>query len=203
MLDRSGFDLWAKDYDNTVESSDSSQEYPFAGYKEVLNKIYGEIKAGGGKSVLDIGFGTGVLAKRLYDEGINVWGVDFSEEMINATKEKMPHANLYRHDFSKGLPKELENTEFDYIVSTYAIHHLTDSEKISFIEKLKKHLSPKGKILIGDVAFETPEAMEQCAKRAGDDWDNEEIYIVKEEMLKSFPEMKFYKISFCSGICVF
>ncbi len=57
MLDNLGFDLWSKDYDKTVQLSEESNEYPFAGYKDVLNTVYGEIKSGDGKTVLDICFG--------------------------------------------------------------------------------------------------------------------------------------------------
>lgn len=202
MLSSKGFDLWSKDYDKTVQLSEETNEYPFAGYKEVLNTVYNEIKAGNGKKVLDIGFGTGILSKKLYDEGVEIYGIDFSAEMVSSAKKKMPRANLYQFDFTKGLPKELSNTKFDFIVSTYAVHHLTNEEKTSFIKLLKAHLNPKGKILIGDIAFETQEDMEKCQNAAGDEWDDEEIYIVKEELQKDFPDLKFDKISFCGAVIV-
>ena len=202
MLNSTGFDLWSKDYDKTVQLSEESDEYPFAGYKDVLNTVYGEIKSGDGKTVLDIGFGTGILSKRLYDEGVEIFGVDFSAEMVNTAKEKMPDARLYQFDFTKGLPKELEGQRFDFIITTYAIHHLTDREKVDFIKLLKAHLNPNGKILIGDVAFETKKDMEACAEQAGDEWDNEEFYIVAEELKRSFPEMEFKEISFCGGVVI-
>ena len=202
MLNSTGFDLWSKNYDKDVQLSDESNEYPFAGYKDVLNTIYGEIKAGKGKTVLDIGFGTGILSKRLYDEGVQIFGIDFSSEMVNAAKEKMPNARLIQHDFTKGLPEELDDQKFDYIVTTYAIHHLTDEEKTKFIGMLKSRLNPTGKILIGDVVFETKKDMELCMERAGDDWDHDEIYIVVEELKKALPNMEFKMISFCSGVVV-
>jgi len=40
--------------------------------------------------------------------------------MTSIAKEKMPHAVLLCHDFSKGIPEELSGLQFDYIVSTYA-----------------------------------------------------------------------------------
>lgn len=60
-----------------------------------------------------------------------------------------------------------------------------------------------GKILLGDVAFETRQEMEQCRQRAGEEWDDEEVYLVTDELAKEFPDMEFEKISCCSGICVF
>lgn len=202
MLNSSGFDLWSKDYDKTVKLSEESNEYPFAGYKEVLNTVYREIMENGGKAVLDIGFGTGILSKRLYDEGVEIYGIDFSSEMVNAAKKKMPKGELYHYDFVKGLPKELNDTKFDFIVLTYSIHHLTNEEKVNFIKLLKEHLNPKGKILIGDISFETKENMENCQKQAGDEWDDEEIYIVKEDLQRDFPDLEFRKISFCGAVII-
>ena len=39
MLNNKGFDLWADDYDKSVGLSDEDETYPFAGYKNVLNKM--------------------------------------------------------------------------------------------------------------------------------------------------------------------
>lgn len=202
MLNDSGFDLWSKDYDKTVQLSEESNEYPFAGYKKVLNTVYREIMENGGKAVLDIGFGTGILSKKLYDEGVEIYGIDFSSEMVSTAKKKMPEAKLYQHNFVKGLPKELNDTKFDFIVLTYSIHHLTNEEKVDFLKLLKEHLNPKGKILIGDISFETKEDMENCQKQAGDEWDDEEIYIVKEDLQRDFPNLEFKKISFCGAVII-
>ena len=202
MLDSAGFDLWANEYDKTVCLSEEADEYPFAGYKNVLNTIYIRIKLGNGKTVLDIGFGTGILSKKLYDEGMEIFGIDFSQEMIKLAKEKMPNAAFYQYDFSKGIPCELSEMKFDYIICTYAIHHLTDADKVVFIKELQNRLNPNGEILLGDVAFETKQSLEECMKKAGDEWDDEEFYIVDEELSKDFPDMIFEKISFCSGVCI-
>jgi putative AdoMet-dependent methyltransferase len=40
VLDNKGFDLWSDRYDKSVQLSDGNNEYPFAGYKDVLNIIY-------------------------------------------------------------------------------------------------------------------------------------------------------------------
>ena len=49
MLDNKGFDLWADGYDKSVQLSDESNTYPFAGYKQVLNTIYHRIRENGKK----------------------------------------------------------------------------------------------------------------------------------------------------------
>ncbi|NLY86578.1 MAG: class I SAM-dependent methyltransferase [Tissierellia bacterium] len=45
---------------------------------------------------------------------------------------------LIQYDFSRGLPAELENKHFDYIISTYAMHHLEDEDKIRLISKFRR-----------------------------------------------------------------
>ena len=203
MLDRKGFDLWAEDYDRTVDVSEEAEEYPFARYKAVLGGIYSTVRQSEGKRVLDIGCGTGVLTKRLYDDGYEIFGVDFSEKMIQTARAKMPTARLIKHDFGLGLPKELDGESFDCVICTYALHHLAEREKIGFINELLRRLTPRGKLLIGDIAFETAMELEECRKKAGDQWDYEEIYAVAEELKVVFPELKFEKISFCAGIFTF
>lgn len=202
MLDDKGFDLWADGYDKSVQLSEEDNEYPFAGYKDVLNTIYNVIHRKEKAKLLDIGFGTGVLTKKLYDDGYEIYGIDFSERMLEISKEKMPLAKLVQYDFSRGLPKELENIQFDYIISTYAMHHLEDEDKIKFINKLEEYLSRDGRIIIGDIAFETRELLEQCKVKYENYWDDEEIYFVFDELKEFFPEedISFTTISHCAGI---
>ena len=202
MLDSKGFDLWADDYDKSVNLCEESDEYPFAGYKDVLGGIYQIIKSGSGKKILDIGFGTGILSKKLYDEGYCVNGMDFSEKMIEIAAAKMPEAVLYRHDFTKGLPETFKNERFDAIICTYAIHHLSVSQQTALLKELKEHLLPQGKILIGDVAVETMEELDHCREISRDDWDDEEIYPVAEILRTDFPDILFQKVSFCAGILI-
>ena len=200
MLDSKGFDLWADGYDEAVGVSDEENAYPFAGYKEVLAQIYRQIMVKPKASVMDIGFGTAALTARLYDNGCDIYGQDFSPAMMEAASRKMPSAHLYQGDFAEGLSDELLNRSYDFIVATYSLHHLNDDEKVSFIKMLLGLLNDGGKILIGDVAFKTRRELEECWAEAGDEWDDEEIYFVADELRKSFPGLKFAKISHCSGI---
>lgn len=200
MLSRDGFDLWADGYDQSVQLSEASNQYPFAGYREVLGTIYRAVKENPGNKVLDIGFGTAVLTQKLYHDGYDVYGIDFSEKMIAIAKEKMPNAHLYKHDFTAGLPMVLENEMFDAITCTYAIHHLNTAQKASFLKELLAHLNENGQILIGDVAFATTEELAKCRTENQERWDTDEIYMVKEEFCDLFPKLQFYPITFCSGV---
>lgn len=200
MLGSNGFDLWADSYDKSVEQSQESGSYPFAGYRRVLGTIYGTIRAGQGRRVLDVGIGTAVLAQRLYQDGYEIWGLDFSEKMLEGARQKMPEAVLLRHDFSRGLPPELSGERFDYIVCTYAIHHLDEAGKAALLRALQELLNPGGLILVGDVAFETAAELARCREAHRQAWDEEEYYMVAEDMGLAVPGLRFEKISFCAGV---
>ena len=199
MLNQTEFDLWAEGYDKSVGLSDAGNTYPFAGYRAVLGTIFQTIMKKPKAVVLDVGFGTGTLTAKLYENGCTIYGQDFSARMIELASEKMPNAQLYRGDFTRGLVEPLLQQRYDFIVATYSLHHLTDEQKVSFLRKLRDHLNPGGQLLIGDVAFETRSQLEQCRKDAGDKWDDEEIYFVVDELKKEFPALALTKLSHCAG----
>lgn len=200
MLDNKGFDLWADGYDKTVGVSDEGNTYPFAGYKDVLGTIFKTIMKKPNAVVLDIGFGTGTLTTKLYENGCNIYGQDFSARMIELASQKMPNAHLYQGDFTQGLVEPLLAQNYDFIVATYSLHHLTDEQKVCFLHMLSDHLNPGGQVLIGDVAFENRSQLEQCRKDVGDEWDDDEIYFVVDELKREFPELGFKQRSHCAGV---
>ena len=184
--------------------SDESNDYPFAGYKEILGRIYAEVMAKGPCRVLDVGVGTATLAAKLHQAGHEIVGIDFSEEMLKIAAQKMPGAKLIQHDFANGLPKELAGQKFDFIVLTYALHHLDDSAKLEFIKEAMGHLAQDGALIIGDIAFETAEAHDRCREDCGEDgWDEEEFYMVWGNFAESLSEIcraEYNQISHCGGI---
>ena len=200
MLDKKGFDLWADAYDKAVGVSDEENTYPFAGYRDVLGRIFQTVMEKQHATVLDIGFGTGTLTTKLYEHGCVIYGQDFSSRMIDLAMEKMPGACLCQGDFTQGLAEPLRHQRYDFIVATYSLHHLTDEQKITFLHTLQDCLKENGQILIGDVAFETREKLNQCREAAGDEWDEEEMYFVADELKRAFPQLSFTQVSYCAGI---
>ncbi len=200
MLNSNGFDVWADGYDESVRLADENDAYPFAGYATILKEIYGRVCASGAKTVLDIGFGTGTLAGQLYQQGCDVFGQDFSSRMIQLAQGKMPRAKLYQGDFSLGLVQELKQQRYDAIIATYALHHLTDEQKVAFLQELLPLLQDNGCIYVGDVAFATRAQLEQCKAQAGDDWDASEIYFIYDELKQAFPQLQFEPVSHCAGL---
>lgn len=203
MLSNQGFNLWADNYDKTVQISEENNLYPFAGYKKILNVIFNEAMQKVNSEILDIGFGTGVLTSKLYSNGHQIDGVDFSSKMISIAQSIMPNANLIEWDFSMSLPPEILGKKYDSIISTYALHHLTDEEKITFITNLIPLLKKDGKIFIGDISFETREKLNKCRLDSIEYWDDDEFYFVYDEINSSLEnECEFYPISHCGGVFI-
>lgn len=48
MLNNTGFDQWADEYDRSVARSDAAGSYPFAGYQEILDEIVRQVTEHGG-----------------------------------------------------------------------------------------------------------------------------------------------------------
>lgn len=205
MLNKQGFDLWANDYDQTVQVSEEGDLYPFAGYIKILNTVFNEVMQKEQSKILDIGFGTGVLTSKLYEHGHHIDGLDFSAKMIAIAQSKMPMANLIEWDISNGLPDEISSKKYDAIISTYALHHFIDKDKITFIKSLLPLVLEEGKIIIGDIAFQTRSYLEECRRDSINYWDDDEFYFVAEEINKSLVSIckcKFYPISHCGGVFV-
>ncbi|HPE15901.1 MAG TPA: class I SAM-dependent methyltransferase [Oscillospiraceae bacterium] len=200
MLDRAGFDAWTSDYEGSVARCAAAGDYPFAGYHAVLDGIFDAVSRKEGASVLDLGFGTGALAGRLYEAGHPISGVDFSEKMAASARKRMPDAELIVYDFARGLPPAFSARRFDFILSTYAVHHLDPGQQTALLRALSAHLLPGGAVLLGDVAFGTRAEEAACRREAAEAWDPDEHYLIFEELQCLFPYATFRKISRCAGI---
>lgn len=199
-MDSKKYDLWSEGYGAQVHLLKDNDEYPVAGYGELLNEVYNMVRSSGAKKVLDAGFGTGILTKKLYEDGYIIHGVDASEQMVEAGRECMPEAKLVVGDYSLGMPLELIREEYDMVISTYALHHLDHYEKVSFIKDMLRQLPEGGKVIIGDLAFETMDELRAFRRQHRENWLYEGMYMVYAEAAKDFEYVEWKKISKCAGI---
>jgi ubiquinone/menaquinone biosynthesis C-methylase UbiE len=116
-----------------------------------LTKIKQEIAdhVAPGNRVLDLGCGTGTLAKMCADRGAEVTGVDDNSGMLAVAKRNSPSTNFLNISLSN-LDEHLEDESFDIILSTLAFSELTRAERIHVLKQIKRILSIDGKVLIGD-----------------------------------------------------
>ncbi len=97
---------------------------------------------------IDIGCGTGDMARLLSNSFINVIGIDFSEKMIEKAEEQSRDYDNVRYICTDATKYEYEQNSADFIVSIAAFHHLEMSKMLS---KLKTVLRPGGIFVLLDL----------------------------------------------------
>lgn len=130
------FDKTASDYNN---SSDGKFVEPM--YEVIVNEIQ---KLDGGK-ILDVGCGNGNLFTYLPDGKYELFGVDFSKNMIVEAKKNCQNATFSVADAEK-LP--FGDDTFDIIVCNASFHHYIRPNTV--LKEMHRVLKDGGKVLIGD-----------------------------------------------------
>ncbi|MFC5652488.1 methyltransferase domain-containing protein [Paenibacillus solisilvae] len=139
-------DTW--DYDQLASTHDertASHTGDYAHYEETLNLIVEWVSAVQGEHGLDLGTGTGNLAGRFLAQGIQMSGVDQSKEMLRQCRRKFPALDVRPGNF---LAIPYLEGEFDFIVSSFAFHHLSDDQQLIALEEMRRVLKPRGRICI-------------------------------------------------------
>jgi len=77
-----------------------------------------------GSYVLDVGTGTGDLAKELDSRGARVMGVDFSSNMLDAAREKLGKRPNVSFELAKADDLPFEPRTFNGITSAFVIRNL-------------------------------------------------------------------------------
>jgi putative AdoMet-dependent methyltransferase len=145
-------DSEAADYDQDVlNESDPIR----AGYREVLSWVVQQAQITPTSRVLELGSGTGNLSQLIPSCGQLV-SVDVSEKMEAIARLKLghiTHRQFIKADilevFTQGLG------QFDAVISTYVVHHLTDEEKRRLFELVFHRLLPGGRAVFGDLMMQT------------------------------------------------
>lgn len=96
-----------------------------------------------GNHVLDVGSGTGMLAKWLHDKGFDVLCIDPSSEMVRRCKEK--GLNILQVSLQSYVP----DSQFSMIFAILSLIHVPKAEFSSQIIKLANALPPNGILFLG------------------------------------------------------
>lgn len=196
------FDAWAETYDQSVLNT---AQFPFVGYPRLLETIVDSAAARAGMRVLDLGTGTGLLAAPFAELGCELWATDYSPKMLEKARLRLNRAQLVQADLREGWPEEIFG-RFDCIVSGYVFHHFETPQKIAIIlDLVHERLLPGGKLIIGDIAFANAATLAQTRQDLGDDWEDEEYWIVDQELpalRKAGLCADFIPISYCAGVFV-
>ncbi|MFZ0476482.1 MAG: class I SAM-dependent methyltransferase [Halobacillus sp.] len=153
------FNQWASSYDDTVSGNDPEYKEVFEGYEDML-----ELLAGLSISpVMEFGVGTANLTRKMIGQNKVVIGIEPSSEMRRIANLKCPEAAIFDGDFLN-YPQLI--TPIQSIVSSFAFHHLTTSEKIEAIQKFNDKLESKGQIIFIDTLFKDETHKQALIKNA-------------------------------------
>jgi len=106
-----------------------------------------------GKSVLDIGTGTGAWASMfLKKKATYVHGVDFSNNMLIESKKKYPEI-----EFSIGNAEnlyEIKDNSFDIVTASYVVHGVKANRRAQILSEMKR--ISKKHVIVHDFNGRTP-----------------------------------------------
>ena len=108
-----------------------------------------------GQVVVDIGTGTGSLARAAARRGAKVHAVDVSQAMLRRARERAEAEGLLDIAFHHAgfLGFDLPAGSADWAFSQMALHHLPDFWKQTALLRIAAFLRPGGKLYLSDVIF--------------------------------------------------
>lgn len=124
-------------------------------FAEIREAVCAAAAPGTLDTVVDLGAGAGFLTLPLAKLASRVIAVDSAPAMLQALSVAASRAeldNIERVTADLAL-FDLPPQSVDIIVSSYALHHLTDEQKMALLRRAYRWLRPGGKVIIADMMF--------------------------------------------------
>ncbi|MFN0069928.1 MAG: class I SAM-dependent methyltransferase [Chloroflexota bacterium] len=133
---RSAYDRWALVYDHDANPLPALEAPP-------MQAALGDVR---GRTVVDLGCGTGRHALWCARNGARVTGVDFSTEMMARARSRLQgqDASFVVHDMHQALP--FRDGTFDCAISALVLEHIHELEP--FFSEMRRVLRPQGRAVI-------------------------------------------------------
>jgi tRNA (cmo5U34)-methyltransferase len=142
------FDQFSSEYDQSIQRL-------IPQYQEIFETLitYSFLDRSAALNVLELGCGSGNLSlfiAHLFPHA-RLTLVDLSSEMLAQAKDKLT-AHSGRVDFRQAnfLEAELPEATYDWVVSSFALHHLQDIDKQAVYQSIYRWLKPCGILRIAD-----------------------------------------------------
>lgn len=125
----------------------------FKSYKEKI-LLFQERYIKNNSRILDIGCGPGNTAKILHgrNRACKIIGIDLSEQMITFAKNNVPAADFFVGDIRKFELK----IQFDAIIASFCIVHLSDEETMHLFAKISRLMRPGAYLYLSFMEGKTP-----------------------------------------------
>ena len=139
------FDVLAKDYDKNRKNIIPNLDQLYGTVVEIARAEIPEPK------ILDLGAGTGLLTEKLSERFARgqFTLVDISNEMLNIARERFNERTNFSYINQDYLEADLGDN-FDLVVSSLSIHHLSNKEKQYLYSKVYAILNPNGIFINAD-----------------------------------------------------
>ncbi|MGD0116390.1 MAG: class I SAM-dependent methyltransferase [Dehalococcoidia bacterium] len=135
-------------FDRVADTYDKTRALPEDVAQKLTNALLAEIAAAGADRVLEVGVGTGRIARPLAERGVRVLGVDIAPRMLARLREQLgpQHTppDLLMGDATR-LP--LVSASFGAVLAIHVLHLVSPWQ--TALEELRRVLAPGG-VLIGD-----------------------------------------------------
>jgi putative AdoMet-dependent methyltransferase len=159
-------------------------------YQDLLAWVIKEARIDSSSRVLELGSGTGNLSC-LIPQCNELVCVDLSEQMETIAHSKLGHIRNRRFIKADILDVfDLERAPFDSVISTYAVHHLTENEKRLLFSKVFTSLVPGGRAVFGDLMLQNQEVKLSKIQEYRSQSDTRTAQAIEEEFFWSIDATK-------------
>ncbi len=136
-------------------------------YVDTVERMAAYIEHGDGKSVLDLGCGTGNIINAVLERfpEASVTGIDPSEGMRETTANRFSENPLVTVADGTALDIPLASNRFDYVLSNLVLHHLLPEERGTCVGEIARVLKPGGGLVYADMFCSVdgpPDDPERC-----------------------------------------
>ena len=151
-----------------------------------------------GKSILDVGCGTGAWGACLavHNKNLSV-GVDFSEKMLLEAHKKHPNIK-----FKQARAEDLslfQDNEFDIVTASYVLHGVTKEPRAKMLTEMKR--VAKEFVVVHDFYGKTEPFVQLLEFMERSDYKNFKRNFEKE-MQELFPKTELYDTTYGTGLYI-
>lgn len=111
-----------------------------------------------GQRVLDVGCGVGRWSRCMAATARQVVGLDISPTMLAEARQRSASLGVHADFLLGGIAETRLLETFDTILCVTVIQHVRDEDVLAALQNLKAMLAPGGRLILMEVAPETPQA---------------------------------------------
>jgi len=117
----------SNDGEHAKEYDELAKKYLWFGNEAVFGLCYEFLTPG--QTLLDLGIGTGLGSQLFHNAGLEVYGLDISQEMLDICEKKNIAKELLHHDLGK-TPFPYDDNRFSFVISIGVLHFFKDLDNI-------------------------------------------------------------------------